>query len=219
MRCRGSWGSRSAETSLRPIGLAARFFGHPRLEAGGSKPALDGGSGGAEPTGPQLSEHGWAAFPLFELVGPQSVADPPVHLLKPLLRPGDPEVTEPAVQIDGERLDDFGEAAPTRSTRELTHPILHGLKGLRRHQWLRLGIVTDRQRKAEEWSRGRRSHRTLRFVDAEMEPAEEHHQRAHDALAGYLRPHEHAQVIRIADERVAALLQLLVDFVEEHVRK
>ena len=72
---------------------------------------------------------------------------------------------------------------------------------------------------AEELAVLRSIHRALGFVHAEAKTRVELPKQLHHALARSPRPHVYVAVVGIADERVSAFLQLLVDLVQEHVRE
>jgi len=96
---------------------------------------------------------------------------------------------------------------------DLTNPTLQLLKRLGGNPNSNLPTRRHPEGSAEKRSVPHTGHRTFRFIDAKPELPEKADQRVHHPLPGFLGSHEHAQIVRVANERVTASLQLFVDFI------
>src|SRR5262249_30901315 len=126
------------------------------------------------------------------------------------------EVTTPAPQVSGEILYHPRETHPSAPTRQFPHPLLEPRNDRRRDA--SLGLSCDREAKAKERSLRRPSHGTLRAVDLEFESAcDEGREALHHSLPRALATHVDIAVIGVANEPVAASLQLSIELVEHQV--
>src|SRR6185312_7638781 len=108
------------------------------------------------------------------------------------------------------------EEASTSSPEQRRKLALESLLRLWRH--LERRLLAPRDRVPQELALRGPGHRALVPVDLQPETLrEEALQRCHHPLARFLRPHVHVAVVGVAHEAVPALLQLLIQLVEQDV--
>src|SRR5665213_3770819 len=156
-------------------------------------------------------------LPVLELYCPQTVANPTLKIGEHARCLCEPEVSLPARQVPSERFAYLREASSGAAPGQFSHALLHTHDGLCGYAPPNRPSRGCPEREAEELRcRGAR-HLALGLVDAELQLPKQLAQRGHDPLARTLRPNVNVQIVSVADEGMPAPLQLLVDFVQQHV--
>jgi hypothetical protein len=151
--------------------------------------------------------------------GSEAVSDPLVDVAEDARRIRQPEVVPPADEIAAQLRDNLLDAPTARPLRDEADALLHGLKGLARDPAFHHTSRTTPKGIAKDFAIPPEVHGAFRLVDAEPELCVEPPEQPHHALARTPRPHVDVAIVGVAHEGVSAFLQLLINFVEQHVRK
>src|SRR5215813_9410528 len=162
----------------------------------------------ADAAASQLSKACSSTLPLLPDDGAQPPPGPLVKCAQHRRGLAEAEVAAPSYEVDGQLFDDLRQACPARAPRPFPNSRFEAGERLRRNPSPRLS--PNREAEAQELANARLGNRALGLVDLELKPfGQEPFDAFHHPLACLPTAHIDVAVVGVANEAVAAFLQLL----------